>query len=73
MRPPVKSRPLDSAETAGPGPRQYLVRVTLFIRQLHLVTARSADEAGRVAPEAEIVGDVEILDILDAVPIDRIR
>jgi hypothetical protein len=54
-------------------PHQYLVRVTLVVRQLHLVTARSFEEAGRLGPESEIVGDSEIVDILDSVPIDRIR
>jgi hypothetical protein len=47
--------------------------VTLVVRQLHLVTARSFEEAGRLGPESEIVGDSEIVDILDSVPIDRIR
>jgi len=51
----------------------YLVRVTSLIRQVHLVVAHSPDEAEKLAPEAEIVGDVELMDIVDAAIVDRVR
>jgi hypothetical protein len=54
-------------------PRQYLVRVTLVVSQLHRVTATSATEASQMAPHAEIVGDTELIDILDSVPIQLLR
>ncbi len=62
-----------SAEILQFTPCQYLVKVTSVVSQLHRITANSAEEAAHLAPEAEIVGETELIDILSSVPIQRTR
>ncbi len=45
---------------------QYTVEVVYRIRVRHQVRASSPTEAEELAPEEQIVGETEMLDILDA-------
>lgn len=49
--------------------REFEVEVTYVIRMIHRVCARTVEEATSAAPCAEISGDVEIVDIIDARPL----
>lgn len=47
--------------------REFLVEVTYVIRTRHLVRAASAAEAEHLAPDAVLIGEVEVVDIVGAV------
>lgn len=56
-----------------PRAHQYLVKVTKLVSQTHLVTAPTAEDAERMAPEAEMVGEPELIDIVDSVRLERLK
>lgn len=47
--------------------REFVVEVTYTMRMRHLVRAASVEEAERLAPDAAIASDIEVVDIVNAI------